>query len=97
MSKSVLVIDTPESCYECKFNYDCCGCMITGESFWDINFNSDTQILKNCPLSPLPPHKDLECMQRGNAKSLTHAMLSMYDAGYNKCLEDLQKGEVNAK
>ena len=106
MSKSVLIIDTPKSCDKCKLNYDCCGCMITGTNFWytestenkENNFNPDTQILPDCPLSPLPPHKDLtHYVHRGDAKSMTHMMMSIHDAGYNHCLDDLQKGEENEK
>lgn len=86
MSKSVLVIDTPESCSECILR-EMSHCMITQEMIGDTH---------RCPLSPLPPRK-IPCMKRGDAKSMTHLIENIIGAGYNKCLEALQKGVENER
>lgn len=87
MSKSVLVIDTPESCSECLFR-EMSHCIVAQEMVDKIN----------CPLSPLPSRKDLShYMVRGDSKSMTHLIMSIHDAGYNQCLDDLQKGVTNER
>lgn len=94
MSKSILIIDTPNNCLECMLSYDSASCQITGERFWKDGFNPDNQILHNCPLSHLPSKKDLShYMQRGDTQSMTHMMMSLHDAGYNNCIDDILKGE----
>lgn len=87
MSKSVLIIDTPESCSECLFR-EMSHCIVAQEMVDKIN----------CPLSPLPPRKDFSrYMVRGDGKSMTHLIMSIHDQGYNNCLDDLQKGASNEK
>lgn len=86
MSKSVLVIDTPESCSECILR-EMSHCMVTQEMLGGTH---------RCPLSPLPPRKVLPSyVQRGDTKSMTHLIEDIIGAGYNKCLDDLQKGVAN--
>ena len=94
-NKSVLVIDTPECCSKCKQTYidywDDTYCSLTGE--YIEHYASDVKS-PNCPLSPLPSHKDLtRYVQRGDAKSMTHMVQYMYDSGWNACREEILKGE----
>lgn len=95
-NKSVLVIDTPESCRTCKFRYDnygCCEMCILIDDEVDYFYISKTRP-EWCPLSPLPPHKDIsQYVQRGDAKSMTHMMASIYASGYNECLDEIKKGD----
>ena len=105
MSKSVLVIDTPESCDKCplcyhehSFNYlsqpkTSTYCMAFGDV---MCAEVDAKIKPDwCPLSPLPPRKVPYVQQRGDTKSMTHLIEDIIGAGYNKCLDDLQKGVTN--
>ena len=55
MSKSVLVIDTPNTCMKCKLTYYDSGhndyfCSLTDEFIYHYKENRSP----NCPLSPLP-------------------------------------------
>lgn len=94
MSKSMLVVDTPKSCGECKLNY--CNhyndyyCSLTGEFIY-LYLNTDTKSLY-CPLLPLPEKKDLtHYIQRGDAKSMTHLVQYMHDQGWNDCVNEIIK------
>jgi hypothetical protein len=99
MSKSVLVIDTPKHCSDCSIRFtdeysDYCPCN-KQDVFTYVHTNTKPNW---CPLSPLPPHKDIShYIQRGDSKSMTHLIMSVHDAGYNQCLDDLQKGVTNER
>ena len=56
MSKSVLVIDTPEDCMRCLFLTGSDECMLQDEN---TNFNADTldELIQTCPLKLLPEKK----------------------------------------
>ena len=71
MSKSVLVIDTPESCLDCQFCYE----LDEGEAYCSISDDDkDTSLMKKidceygycqgkpdwCPLKPLPEKDDFD-------------------------------------
>ena len=92
MSKSVLVIDTPSSCKECKLRYDnygyCEVCILLND---DIEYFCVTKTKPTyCPLSPLPEKKELtHYIQRGDAKSMTHMMMSIHDQGWNDCIDEI--------
>ena len=111
MSKSILIIDTPESCRECPaYEYNVpsstCYCNAVHD---DIGYARPARKLNKpaeynfpipdwCPLTSLPLHKDLShYIQRGDSKSMIHTMMGIYDSGYNQCLDDLQKGASNEK
>jgi hypothetical protein len=104
MSKSVLVIDTPESCRKCplhSFDSFSLYCKAVVDDWgWcsparKICDNHEKCVKPNwCPLSPLPEKKDLtRYVQRGDAKSMTHMVQYMYDSGWNACREEILKGE----
>lgn len=61
MSKAVLIIDTPENCYNCILNYDSFCCGINNVNFFDdITFDPTKTRLSNCPLKSMPK-EDKEC------------------------------------
>ena len=60
MSKSVLVIDTPEKCIRCPLLNDADECTVQDAN---ANFNAGyswDELMKGCPLKPLPEEKEEE-------------------------------------
>ena len=90
MSKSVLVMETPESCFGCNF----CYCEIESEKEYCeartirkiINFKES--IPDWCPLRPLP---EKMAIPRGvrNVDGLEYA------AGYNSCINEIAGGKID--
>ena len=99
MSKSVLVMDTPENCSDCQFCYEldegveaCCS--ISDD-------DKDTSLMKKidceygycqgkpdwCPLKPLPEEKEEECWR----SKLSLAWIR----GWNDCIDEITGGEVD--
>nr|DAD58421.1 MAG TPA: Hairy Orange [Caudoviricetes sp.]DAG63224.1 MAG TPA: Hairy Orange [Caudoviricetes sp.] len=83
MSKSVLVIDTPESCRSCylrEFTLDSQYCKVERKRIKDTNIKPDW-----CPLKPLP---EKMIIPRGvrNTDDLEYA------AGYNTCINEVTGG-----
>ena len=80
MSKSVLVIDTPEDCGKCKFISE----------FWcramDGRRVPNNDVIPNwCPLKPLPEEKEEECWR---------SKLSLaWVRGWNTCISKITGGE----
>ena len=82
MSKSVLVIDTPENCGKCKF--------ISG--FW-CRATGDRRVPNNdvvpvwCPLNPLP-EKDMESY-------FLDEFGYGYSTGWNACIDAITGGDYD--
>ena len=101
MSKSVLVIDTPKNCYECKLCYH--EYYLSHEETYCTVHDSGVFIAVDkqnkpdwCPLSPLPSYRPIyEEIKRGDTKSMTHLITSIHDIGYNECLDEILKGDIN--
>lgn len=75
MSKSVLVIDTPENCGKCKFISE----------FWCRAMNGrrvpNNDVIPNwCPLKPLPKYKSME-------KPGEYEYGEMH--GWNRCIDEI--------
>lgn len=82
MSKSVLVIDTPENCGKCKFISE----------FWCRAMNGrrvpNNDVIPNwCPLKPLPEKNTTE-------NDMTDYQCGMVD-GRNQCIDEITGGEVD--
>ena len=85
-SKSVLVIDTPESCSECKIGRDMSGymevciiCPIANK----VALNEEAETVPDwCPLKPLPEKMTIPRGAR-NTDDLEYA------AGYNTCINEI--------
>lgn len=92
MSKSVLVIDTPENCISCSISRDCSNiletctfCPITGKCVLDKEAET---IPGWCPLKPLP-EKMTEVDSTDHWDSIK--------AGWNGCINKITGGEVDDK
>lgn len=77
MSKAVLVMDMPESCYQCPFGNDDAECDVVGRPF-DVN----TKIEKPdwCPLRPMPEKKSEEV-------PIAYTHFGAYKDGWNACID----------
>lgn len=102
MSKSLLIIDTPQSCHDCHFCHPDMywGTRCHADRYNTINTTNDKNHTKPdwCPLTPLPEYKDLTQYHftgKGNTQGMTNLLLYSHDQGYNDCLYDIQKGEIN--
>lgn len=91
MSKSVLVIDTPERCIDCEIgqNYSniietCVSCPIAGKSALDGEAES---IPDWCPLKPLPEEKEEEYWR----SKLSLAWIR----GWNTCISKITGGNAD--
>ena len=84
MSKSILVINTPNCCYEC-FALDEYGdypiCRITGEQR-GYTFRTREQKMDKCPLKSPPEEKVVQPDYRCD-----------WELGYNSCLHDVLGGK----
>ena len=105
MSKSILIIDTPSSCVICPLSFyndvykehQCRG----REYYRTIQdykeqgkyIGSDDKRPTWCPLSPLPEPKDRTYTGTGKT-ALDLIIECAHDEGYNKCLQDLNGGDL---
>lgn len=95
MSKSVLVIDTPENCYDCPFGTSYCGeleyvgyCELADCLDYDVilmteehyDYESKSRP-KWCPLKPLPEKKKEYIVPNDNVESQKR-----YYCGWLECL-----------
>ena len=91
MSKSVLVIETPENCYDCPIGQDCSNileaslfcagkCVIDKEAATIPNW---------CPLKPLPEEKEEEYWR----SKLSLAWIR----GWNTCISKITGGEIDGE
>lgn len=100
MSKSVLVIDTPERCTYCKIgqNYisiieNCVFCPIAGKS--TLGEVAET-IPDWCPLKPLPEKMKIAGLYKGEYFKEGDRPPS-YKIGWNNCIDEITGGEVYDK
>ena len=85
MSKSVLVIDTPESCCSCHlcgFTLNSHYCRGKLKDIKDTNTKPDW-----CPLRPLPEKKEYI-----NSNSNIEATKNIAAAGWNDCIDEITGG-----
>lgn len=89
MSKSVLVIDAPESCSKCKIGHDmsiCIICPIANK----VALNEKAEAVPDwCPLKPLPEKGAIE-------NDMTDYQCGMVD-GRNQCIDEITGGEVDGE
>lgn len=100
MSKSVLVIDTPENCYDCPFGTAYCGkleyvgyCELADCLDYDVilmteehyDYESESRP-EWCPLKPLP-EKMTEAAQADHWNSIK--------AGWNGCIDEITGGNAD--
>lgn len=91
MSKSVLVIDTPENCYDCPIGQDCSN--ILEESLFCLGagkcvIDKEAATIPNwCPLKPLPEEKEEEHWR----SKLSLAWIR----GWNTCISKIKGGNAD--
>ena len=107
MSKSVLVIDAPNSCVSCPLSfyneyyheYECRGCDGNWkpiENYKEQDYSCSKNTIPNwCPLSPLPERKDLTQCLSDNTTGLEKTIRYTYVQGYNECWDLIQEGNKN--
>lgn len=102
MSKSILVIDTPENCYDCPFGTEYCGnleydglCELADCLDYDAilmteeHYDYESKSRPEwCPLKPLPEKMVIPRGAR-NVDGLEYA------AGYNTCINEITGGNVD--
>lgn len=101
MSKSVLVIDTPENCLDCPFGTEYCGnynyegnCELA-ECLGNImtliteeHYGCESESKPDwCPLKPLPEKSTIE-------NDMTDYQCGMVD-GRNQCIDEITGGEAD--
>lgn len=93
MSKSVLVIDTPEKCIRCPLLNDADECTVQDAN---ANFNAGyswDELMKGCPLKLLPDKMKLTGVY-GREYFQSNGKMPSYKIGWNDCLDAI-KGENN--
>lgn len=101
MSKSVLVIDAPENCYDCPFGTEYCGnleyagyCELADCLDCDViliteeHYDCESKSRPDwCPLKPLPEKSTIE-------NDMTDYQCGMVD-GRNQCIDEITGGGVD--
>lgn len=84
MSKSVLVIDTPENCTVCPLLTGSDECIMQED---DANFNADSfsRLIENCPLKRLPEKKNYTAISG-------RSPLGAWGNGWNACIDEIAGG-----
>lgn len=81
MSKAVLVMDMPESCYQCPFGNDDFECDVIGSHVY-IGFMSGKP--KWCPLRPMPEKKKTICYENDSWCTVGEKTKNI---GWNACID----------
>lgn len=90
MSKSVLVIDTPESCRSCYlrgFTLALQYCKVESEYIKDTSVKPDW-----CPLKPLPDKMKLTGVY-GREYFQSNGKMPSYKIGWNDCINEITGGD----
>ena len=84
MSKSVLVIDTPEDCIRCPLLTGSDECMMQDD---DANFDAGTldELIQTCPLMTLP--------EKDNGSYPVETFDAGYAEGWNAYIDEITGGE----
>ena len=98
MSKSVLVMDTPESCADCKIGRDMSGymevciiCPITNK----VALNEEAEAVPDwCPLKLLPEKMKVTGLYNGEYFK-TGGKPPSYKIGWNACVDEITGGGVD--
>lgn len=94
MSKSILVIDTPETCLDCKFcreiqeGIEAC-CELSDEP-------NDKEICRMIDVGYCQEKPDwcpLKDMPEKRYHNLPDCRLKVYDSGWNDCIDEILKGD----
>lgn len=86
MSKSVLVIDTPEKCIRCPLLNSKDECTVQDDNA--NNVDSWDELMKGCPLKPLPEKKEY-IIPIDNVE----ANKDIIAVGWNACIDAITGGD----
>ena len=87
MSKSILVIDTPQNCSKCPLFFDAYTDMVCNANNRTIDYPyPDNKVQDWCPLKCIPEKKEPRKIHGGN---LWGYHISAFDKGYNKCIDEI--------
>ena len=93
MSKSILVIDTPESCHKCEFSEF--GDLICGIARCNMSKKESNKKPNWCPLRDLPEKKkEKQYTNRQDNRRNTEAYKETRDmvaVGWNMCIDEILK------
>lgn len=97
MSKSILVIDTPECCCQCRFSgADGDYCCLKENMVSDSNLISEEEYLNKkpdwCPLRELPEKKPKVKYQGNGCFGINEAVKNSFNMGFNSCIDEILKG-----
>ena len=91
MSKSILLIDTPENCRDCPcgkeiYNHYCVRyeCSVISQNITKEEYKKEKPDW--CPLKEIPKKKKPRKIHDNN---LGHFHVSAFDKGYNKCIDEI--------
>ena len=108
MSKSVLVMETPENCYDCPFGTEYCGnynysgnCELA-ECLGNImtliteeHYDCESKSRPDwCPLKPLPDKMKLTGVY-GIEYFQSNGKMPSYKIGWNDCINDITGGNAD--
>ena len=86
MSKSVIVIDTPKTCFDCQ-GYVCID---------DVNYCIYTRNIRYipnkptwCPLKQLPEYKKEKTIRKPGVSLTARIALTDFEKGWNECLNEV--------
>lgn len=83
MSKAVLVMDMPDSCYKCPFCNDDAECDVIGRPFNQKKDKPDW-----CPMRPMPEKKQLS----GDMHNVQRMAEEISAASWNACIDEIGGG-----
>lgn len=106
MSKSVLVIDTPENCYDCPFGTGYCSdleheglceladCLDSDEILiTEEHYDCESKSIPDwCPLKPLPEKMKVTGLYNGEYFK-AGGKLPSYKIGWNDCIDEIGGGK----
>lgn len=95
MNKSIIVLDTPTNCGQCRLRYDSygqCEVCILADDVVDHFYETNTKP-EWCPLLPMPEPKDLTQYTTGST-SLDKVIQYAHDQGFNDCIYEINGGNL---
>lgn len=91
-NKSILVIDTPESCDKCPLFHGYYSDMTCGGNSKTINYPYPKDFRQTwCPLSPIPERKKLRQYTDNTAFNIESMLAYQYSQGWNDCIEEIME------
>ena len=94
MSKSVLVMETPDKCMRCPLLNGADECIVQDDDANAKAGDSWDELMKGCPLKPLPEKMKLTGVYNREYFQSNGKMPS-YKIGWNNCIDKITGGNVD--